>query len=799
MISYFKSNIRSLWKNRNHTLINIVGLSLGISSALIIFLVVRFELSFDDYHTNRDRIYRLVTERLVNGEVIYDVGVTYPQPEAMRADFPELELVAMTDSNMGDPVIGVTRDDGTVDRFKETQVTFTDPDYFQMFDYTWIEGSKADALVKEKTVVLTKSIAQKYFGKTSAVGKVINFNSEFDLVVTHVVDDPPQNSDQPFRIIITNRLGADKRGWEDWASVSSSINCYVLLREGASIDELHEKMKGWHHKYFTGEDKKYGETRFFSFQPLSELHFDARYTNYNKRVMSEKTIYSLSLIGILLLVTACINFVNLNTVLIVNRSKEVGIKKVLGGSRAHLISNFLAETFMVAVIALGISMGLVELALFELNTLAGYQLDFKPFGDWVNIVVMVTIPIAVSLLAGLYPALSLASFQPIQALKNKMSSGLNEGISLRRVLIGLQLGISQALVICTIIVVQQMDFFLSKPLGLNSTSVVEFEIPENRNADLGMLKERLLQIEGVQSVNMSNTGSTSGSSWGGDFVATVNGNLVTNNCRVKFADEDYVKTYGLELLVGEDLIKSDTANRFLVNETFVKMLGLDDPSDAIGVPVDFWNRKALISGVVKNYHTESLHEEIPPVIIMIGKRGYYMGAAKIETKSVKEVVAKIQSTWEQTFPTYVFDHAFLDDTIKDFYVEERKTSNLLALFSGIAILIGCIGLFGLVSFMVTKRTKEVGIRKTLGASVSNIITLFSNEFLVLIFVSFLIASPVSYYFMGLWLDSFAFRIELGPLTFLLGVGLTLIIVLSTVGYKSFKAAIANPVNALRDE
>jgi len=506
------------------------------------------------------------------------------------------------------------------------------------------------------------------------------------------------------------------------------------------------------------------------------------------------------LIGLLLFLTACINFINLNSVLIVNRAKEVGIRKVMGSGKIHLILQFLGETFVITMISLAVSIGMVEFAMMNLNPVLGYTLRFAPFADGTIAFFILALPLLVTLLAGLYPAMSLASFQPIKALKNKIVGGESKGVTLRRALIAFQLIISQALVVSTIIIIQQIDFFNSQPLGLNSSAVVEFEIPERKGVDLRLMKERLQTIPGVQDVTMSNTGSTADNSWGGDFNATVNGKSIKEYATVKFADEDYLKTYQLTLLAGQNLSRSDTANLFLVNEAFVRALGLKDPADAIGISVEYWGRsRKLIQGVVRNFHTSSLHSKIPPVIIMAGTNFFFTTAIRLQTKDSKEVMGKVEQTWKMTFPNYIFEYTFLDDTISNFYAREKRTSKLITVFAVVAVLIGSIGLLGLVSFMVTKRTKEVGIRKTLGASVSSIMTLFSREFVVLILISFVVAAPACYYAMGQWLENFAYHIEPGIFTFAAGVVLSLLVVLGTVGTISYRAASANPVIALRDE
>jgi len=562
---------------------------------------------------------------------------------------------------------------------------------------------------------------------------------------------------------------------------------------------MEAKMKGWHLKYFTEDLRAEGEARTYFLQSLTDIHFDDRFSSYNDRIVSKTTIWSLALIGGLLLLTACINFINLSTVLIFNRAKEVGIRKTLGGTRSHLLLQFLCETFFIAVVSMVFSLGLVELSLIKLELILGFQLQFHPLVDIFTLTLVLGFPILITIVAGLYPALSLAAFNPIKALKNRLGEGQAQGFTLRRSLIVVQLMISQALIICTIVVVNQMSYFMSQPLGLNSEAVVEFELPENRKADVLAMKGRMASIPGVRSVALSNNGSTGESTWEGDFKAEVNGAIIEDEATIKFADQDYIKTYQLKLLAGEGFIRSDSADRFLINESFVRLIGFNTNEDAIGTPLNVWGRKAFVAGVIQDFHAESLKDEIPPIVIIPDKKGFYIGAAKLNTKNVKETITQVKKVWESYYPAYVFEYTFLDDTIAKYYEQERRISNLLSLFSGVAILIGSIGLFGLISFMAAKRTKEVGIRKTLGASVTQIVVLFTREFVILLLISFVIAAPLSYYFMSGWLSNFAFRVDLTVGMFLISIGILFVIVLLTTGFKSLRAASANPVNSLKDE
>jgi len=334
---------------------------------------------------------------------------------------------------------------------------------------------------------------------------------------------------------------------------------------------------------------------------------------------------------------------------------------------------------------------------------------------------------------------------------------------------------------------------------LDSHAVIEFPIPENGPERMRTLSERILAIPGVENFSASNTGSINDGQWSGDFEATVNGKITKENTIVKIADANYIETYGINLLHGENLVPADSATRFLVNEKFTKALGFTNPADAIGTPVDIWGHKALITGVVKDFNASSLHQRIRPTIILCGADSYSRGAVRLKTESMSEALNKVQAVWEDMYTTHIYGFNFLDDTIKGLYDSERRVTKLVGLFAGTAIFIGCIGLFGLVSFMARSRTKEVGIRKSLGASVTQVVLLFSKEFMILVGVSFILAVPISYYFMNEWLKNFEYRIHPGVLTFFTGVLFTCTVVLATVGLRSYRAAIANPVDALRDE
>lgn len=793
----FQLRLRALWRNRSHAVINIVGLALGITSAITIFLILKFELSYDTFRADSDRIYRVVCAFKYNDRSGFSSASTYPLITAVREDFPDAEYVSLVDSE--NAVITVAKPNGASEKFKQSKIVFVDSSYFHIIQQEWVKGN-TQSLTQQNSTVLTESVARKYFGDEDPISKVIQYNSEYDLTVTGVVKDSPLNTDFGFDMFVSTNLGAIKRGWDNWGASASDVNCILKLHKGVTQQQMEAKMKGWHMKYFIAADEvEDGKNRTYMLQPMLEMHFDERYYNSGGRVVSMDTLKTLGLIGIVLLLTACINFINLNTVLIVDRSKEAGVRKVMGSSRSQLVWQFLVETMMITFVSLMISGGLVEIMVLKLVPILGYHLEFHPFGDLFTFTYLVLILIFVTVLAGLYPAIRLSRFQPVKALKSKIGGETGKGLTFRRSLIVFQLIISQVLIVCTIIVIQQINHFMSQPLGITSDAVVEFEIPDRDKDVIHRLTERMKQIPGVENFSASNTGSASDGQWSGEFEATVGDKIVKQGTNVKIADANYIDTYGIKLLHGENLTPSDTATRFLVTKTFTDVLGFDNPADAIGVHVSLWGRKAYIMGVVNDFNATTLHYKIGPTIILCGSDSYFTGAVRLSTTNMSATLDKVKATWEEVFPKYVYEQSFLDDKIAHFYDGERKVSYLVGLFAGVAIFIGCIGLYGLISFMARRKTKEIGIRKTLGASVAQVIGLFSKEFVILIGISFLISVPITYYFMNEWLQNFEYRIKPGVATFLVGVTFTLVVVISTVGFKSYRAARANPVDALRDE
>ncbi|MEO1022132.1 MAG: FtsX-like permease family protein [Bacteroidota bacterium] len=798
--NYFKIAFRNLIKNRSHTLINIGGLSLGITCAVIVFLVIQYDLSFDTWHQNKDRVYRVVRYETDFGNEDYDRGGPYLLAEGIRSGIDGVETTVLVNTNFGAPVFTLPEASQT-NKFSEGNTAMADPGYFRLFDYRWLSGNPDNALEDPNTVVITRRFANRVFGTTDVLGKelVMNTGEPIDLVVTGVVEDPPANSDYPF-LVIGSSSSVSRNGTEfgidNWGSNSSSWQTYVLLNEGVTKDHIDAQFDDLITKHRGAET---AEVLDFFLQPMQAIHFDSRFDTYNGRVVEQQTLWTLAIIGFLLILAACINFINLNTALAVRRSKEVGLRKTLGGTRSQLIVHFLSETAVITFISLLIAVGATEFSLRFIEPILGFTLPTGVFNNTALILFLIGVFLLTTLMAGLYPAYYLSRFNPIKAIKNNLSASYTSGLSLRRGLIVTQFAITQALVICTLIIANQTRFFKSEDLGIQKEALVEVSIPYDDKATLDTFKQQLVRSNSIHSVTFSNSGSTNGNVWGGNYYFIDDTLKTENGAEVKFGDEDYVSTYGLTLLAGTNYRPSDTTNAYLVNESFARQVGYGDRyTELLGKEVRFWGKQASIVGVVKDFNTQSLHTQLAPVVIT-PERNYTLSGIKINTAQTSEAIELLEATFNEHFPDHVADYEFLDERIASMYEDEERTRKIMNVFTGIAILIGALGLIGLISYMATTKTKEIGVRKVLGASMGSILTIFGKEIIVLTSISFFIAAPVAWYVMNGWLSNFAYKIPLSPTVFLLSFLCTLLLAFITVAYRSIKAALSNPIISLKTE
>lgn len=795
--NYLTTALRALWRSKGSTLINISGLTLGITASLILFLLVRDQQGYDNYHVNRDRIYRVVSSTLGNEGRNYSAGVPAVLPEAIRTDFPEAEQVVFTSYRSGG-LVTIPAAQGEPKKYDGRRLVYTQPAVFMLFDRT-IEGGTAEALKDPNMALISNRAAEQYFGQRDVIGKTLIFEGH-EFKVAGLVSDPPPNTDFGFDVFLSYVTIRQKQEENGWNSIWSDEQCYVLLRPDAAVEAFNNRFPAFAKKYHGEniEDKQY------VLQSLADIHFDDRYGNYNYSTTSREMLLALSIIGIFLVLTACINFINLVTAESIKRSKEVGIRKTLGSSRGQLMVQFLGESGLVTLIAVGLSLAVAQMALGFLNPFLGMSLQLNFINDAGLWIFLGLVTVGVGLLSGIYPALVVSGFKPIFAIKNQINDRNSSGFQLRRGLVVFQFFISQLFIMGTLVLISQMNYFQSKDLGFSKDAIVTIPVPENERlgfadgtSKMKTLREEVQGISGVLQTSLSNTPPSSGSVSSTDF--TVEGNDQSFGTQVKVVDGNYLDLYELKLVAGKNLLDLDTARGFVVNEKLAVMVGYNNPQDIIGKRIKMWGKTLPVEGVVQNFHTMSLHEPVEATILLNRMRSYSLLSVKLSGTEWPSTLKAIQTKWEALYPEAIYSYKFLDEEIREFYDRESKMSTLLTLFTTVAIFIGCLGLFGLATFMANQKTKEIGVRKVLGASAESIVLLFSREYIILIFVGFVLAAPVAWYLMNQWLDGFAYKITIGPSVFAAGIGLTLLIAMATVGYRSVKAALANPADSLRSE
>ncbi|GAB3771986.1 ABC transporter permease [Spirosoma horti] len=814
--SYLTTALRALKRNWSYSTINVLGLTLGLACCLLLFLAIRYELSFDRHNAHADQTYRLVSFNKKSNEDRRNVGIPLPALPALRNDFPLLKNDITMVYRMANVVVSVRgKASATTKKFQEGDgiIAFAEPEYFRLFDYTWKSGSPQTALNNPNTVVLSERMAEKYFGSGNPMGKTLRLENKTDFVVTGVVQEPPATSSVPFSILLSfaslKQFGANTN-WDDWQSTYGGAQIYLklpnaLADQPMAAAQMDKQLVAFINKYHKPDDAR---DLVHSLQPLTSIHFDTRTDNYAKRTVSKEMIWAMGLIGLFILVTACVNFVNLATAQAIRRAKEVGVRKVLGSSRGQLVRQFLGETGVLTGLAMVLAFLVAQAAL----PYVGELLNIKPGGatlfDPTVILFLFALGLLTTTLAGFYPALVLSGYQPILALKGKIrASGRgNAQLLLRRGLIVGQFAISQLLIIGTIIAYSQMKYFRSADLGYSREAVLTVLIPEKKPGQLESLKAKLTGLPGIQSMSFGMTTPSSTSNWTTGFRFENDDKEPDFGALMRPADTAYVHTYGLKLLAGRMYQPGDTMREFVINEAFMKRLGFQKPEQIIGkfMRVNGEVMKKPIVGVVKDFNAFSLHQHIEPSVLTSYRDQYRSLGIKLDPahtspEAISQLVKEVETAWNATFPDFVFKYTFLDETLTNFYKNEEQMYSLFQLLAGIALFIGCLGLYGVVAFMAETRTKEVGVRKVLGASTAHIFGLFSFDFIKLVLIALVLSSPVAWYVMDKWLQKFAYKIAIEWWMFALSGVLAVGIALLTVSFQSIKAALMNPVKSLRSE
>jgi len=792
--NYLKIILRNFRKYKGFSFINLAGFTIGLTAFILIFLYIRHELSYDRFHNNADTIYRIITKRkgvFRRGTDMYNTTPPILAP-ILKADFPEInDVVRVTRS--GDIV---SYNDKT---YNVNGVFYVDPDFFDMFTFPLVRGDKKTALNDPFSVLLTETMSEKFFGDEDPVGKVLKIGNTYDYKITGVLKDTPDNSHLKFDFLLsyetfikTYNDGLSINAWGNFFGNST----YVRFRDNYNIEEFKEKLPEFSKNYLTGIFGQ--EEREFYITPMTGIHLSGKINGEFEPKGDMKYIYIFSAVALFVLLIACFNYINLSTAQSIKRAREVGLRKVVGANRNNIINQFLGESFFITVAAMIFSVILVELLLPIFNSLTGRELAFKLFSDYKLIVFLVSITIAGAFLSGCYPAFYLSSFQPVRILKGLSLSTTDKNITLRNLLVILQFIISIIMIISTVVVYRQMNFIRNQNLGFQKEHIINISLAEEYDKSYITFKNELLTYHGIEDGTISHRPISAP----GFAVVNWEGKEGDNLVKISLANVDYnfIDFYGIQITEGRKFSKkmqTDSA-AFILNETAVKSFGIKDP---IGKKFRAWSFEGTIIGIMKDYHFTSMHLQIPPLALnpTINPSGTFSLKVNTGSSGLKEVLSFIEGRYKQFFPGYPFEFSFLDDEVDNMYRTEKRLGTVFNYFTFIAIFITCLGLYGLVLFIAEQRTREIGIRKVLGASEKGIVLLLSKDFIKNIFIASAVSFPLGWGIMNKWLSNFAYRISIGIETFVLALLITVIIAFISTGYRSLKAAAANPVESIKYE
>ncbi len=804
--SYVKIAWRNLVRNRAFSAINIVGLALGLATCLLIMLFVLDELSYDRYNDKANRMVRVVFHAVMNGGEINEASVMPPVAQTLKADYPEVEEATRI-RTVGSP--GITVGDKS---FRDDQLAYVDSNFLQVFTLPLIQGDAKTALIQPNTAVITQEMARKYFGNDNPLGKFVTIKSWNALFkVTGVMNKIPVNSHFHFDMLMSMAGVPDAKS-PSW--MTSSFYTYLVLTKGYNPKQLEVKLPQMVSKYMGPEiQKAFGMnmTQFrqkgndlgFLLQPLTDIHLHSNLTGEIAANGDVQYVYIFGAIALFMLLIACINFMNLSTAGASKRAKEVGIRKVMGSVRQSLANQFLIESLLLTMIALVLALGIVYLALPFFNELAGKTLTLN-LGESVWLLPsLVLLGVLVSVLAGSYPAFFLSSFKPIAVLKGTKFTGDRKSIGLRSGLVVVQFSISIILMIGTTVVYRQLSYIQNKKLGYSKEQVLVLPDTWQLAGKEEVFRNQIMQDPRVVRVSMSGY-LPAGPSYNNNYMMYPESNPTQFVKGLRYdVDYEYIPTLGMQMAAGRNFAKEygTDSSGVILNETAVRTLGWH--GNAIGKTIGHSENDGLkktyrVIGVVKDFHFRSLHESISPLVMILGRNNGTM-IVKAKTKDVSGLLASLENQWKRLATDAPFTYSFLDKRFNDTYLAEQKTGRILGLFAGLTIFVACLGLFGLATFTAEQRTKEIGVRKVLGASVASIVGLLSKDFLKLVLIAILLAVPVAWYVMDKWLQSFAYKIDMAWWVFALAGVLAVGIALVTVSFQSVKAALMNPVKSLKTE
>ena len=811
--NYLLITLRNFWRNKIFSVINIAGLAIGISASLVIYLIVHHEFSYEKFQKNGDRIYRVVTNMHFPEQDFKNAGVPGPLPDAVRSEIPGIEksTVFWAASPMKVEVPSKIENQNLFRR--QDEIIYADDQYFQFFPYQWLGGSPDHSLTGPNKVVLTESRARTYFNFTdisNAIGQTIVYDDSVKATVTGIVKDLNQITDLTFKEFISlptyTRQLKGLHGWAEWGNVNSASQFFVQVKRGIDSSTINQQLAVVRKK---NEKQAYLATDHF-LQPLSDIHFNSSFDAFDHRQGHRPTLYGLLAVAAFLLILGCINFINLTTAQASQRAKEIGIRKTMGSSRKQLVVQFISETIVLTTLATIVSVLLTPSLLKIFSAYIPEGLRFGTFNQPDVFAFVIALIFTVSILSGFYPALVLSGYKPALVLKNlsHANSAQTRKVWIRKTLTVTQFVIAQFFIIATVVVGKQIRFSLSQDMGFKKDAIITFKTPydyQHPDNKQFVLQQKLRSIPGIQMMSLAGPPPA----YQGYNISTMkmigkNGKEIESSVEVKQADTNYFGLYKMKLLAGRNVQQSDTTKEYVINETYARILGYNDPSAIIGQMLNRGDRKIPIVGVLADIHTKSLHSPIQPLAFASEAKEHYIFHIALppnaeNTDSWKKTIAGIGNAWKEIYPDEEFTYEFLDESIAKFYKKEQDTANLLNWSTGLAIFISCLGLLGLVIFTTTQRMKEIGVRKVLGASVSQIVSLLSRDFLGLVLLAFIIAAPLAWWAMNKWLQDFAYRTTFSWWIFAASGALMLIIALLTISIQTVRSAVANPVRSLRTE
>lgn len=818
--NYFTVALRNLMRNKIFSLINISGLAIGISASLVIYLIVQHEFNFDKFHKDGDRIYRVVSKMEFPDMTIHNSGVPVPTVAAARNDITGLEAATHFITSYGVKVsVPLTGNQSPAVFRNQPKIIYADDEYFKVFNYEWLAGSSQTALKDPFQVVLTEQRAKTYFSSLAPkdiVGREILYEDSIKATVSGVVKNITEVTDFVFEEFISSativNTGLKNRwNWEEWGSINSSSQMFVKLKKGTQPAQIEKQLAGMRNKYREkrkeGDDKD--DTQHF-LQGLSDIHFNADYDTFEQRQAHKPTLYGLLAVASFLLLLGCINFINLTTAQAAQRAREIGIRKTMGSGKGQLIFQFLSETFLLTVLATLLSVVITPWLLKVFGDFIPPGISFASLNQVHVWLFLLGLIVTVTILSGFYPALVLTKFKPVTVLKNQAYTGTSQTRKawLRKTLTVTQFVIAQFLIIAMLIVSKQIHYSLSKELGYKRDAIVYFNAEWNIFSDREdnrrfTLLQKLKAIPEIEKVSLSGSAPASNNT-STTTMKSVNGDKkLETMVEVKYADTGYFDLYKMKLLAGKNLQQSDTTKEFVINETYAKLLGFAKPGDAIGHFIER-NFQVPVVGVISDFHTKSTHQAIKPLAFSSATNNSYTFHLALKPRGEdgelwKRALAKVEKLYKELYPEDDFKYQFYDESIAGFYKTEQNISRLLKWSAGLCIFISCLGLLGLVMYITNSRTKEIGVRKVLGASVTQLVSLLSKDFLALVLVAFLITLPLAWWAMHDWLQDFVYRTSLSWWVFAAtGAGMMLIAML-ILSIRTIKSAIENPVKSLRTE